>query len=310
MIVLRPFMCQVRVSNLPAAAQATQRLFRVKFHGFGPWAKTNPRAPGSDGSIEWSEPLEIIVRDTNVPLVARIYRSNSAGGWSLVPGGHFDGAVVTALPNEWNGRRFPRAGLALHAQLSVQPFSRWIKSRKRAPRAFKWSSTAVGQSKGGGRSLPRQKRGDSGEVGRRAGAPPPPSSLAPAVSKTAHSAMPRASFDGGGRVDADLESPLPAVPPGVRLRKGLEAPESKLEACEGCPSADAAKSPISERAVQDFSPNISPPPLPLSSPKGLRVRPRGQETPRALHMWKRVWTAEFERNSRSAIDPSGCYVKL
>ena len=83
-------------------------------------AETTSAAAGPDGSVEWSEPLEIILQDIGAPLVAVVQHSSSSpGGWSLVPGGHFLGAVITELPNEW--RDVPHAPTAptFYAQLSV-----------------------------------------------------------------------------------------------------------------------------------------------------------------------------------------------
>ena len=117
----RPFIFQVRVPNLPAALQGTPGLFRVKFQGSTSGAKTIPRAADPYHSVEWSEDLMIVVKAASPPLRAVVQHStNSAAGWRLMPAGHFDGAIVTALPNEWQDMPYVPSALTFYAQLSVQ----------------------------------------------------------------------------------------------------------------------------------------------------------------------------------------------
>ena len=107
------------MTNLPAALQETPGLFRAKFRAGTASAETIPRAAGPDGSVEWSEPLEICAHDTNIPPQAAVHSRNSVGEWSLVPGGHFHGAIVTELPNEWQDVPYAPFAPAFYAQLSV-----------------------------------------------------------------------------------------------------------------------------------------------------------------------------------------------
>ncbi|CAM9267046.1 unnamed protein product, partial [Ectocarpus sp. 12 AP-2014] len=113
---------QVRVENLPAAAQGTPGLFRVKFRagpeGRAP-AETVPKPANPDGSVEWLEALDITVHDTSFPLIAVVQQTNYLGGWSLVPDGRFEGAAVSELPNEWRHASSIPTAPTFYAQLSV-----------------------------------------------------------------------------------------------------------------------------------------------------------------------------------------------
>ncbi|CAN0396251.1 unnamed protein product, partial [Ectocarpus sp. 8 AP-2014] len=113
---------QVRVENLPPAAQGTPGLFRVKFRagteGRSP-AETVPKPANPDGSVEWLEALDITVHDTSFPLIAVVQQINYLGGWSLVPDGRFEGAAVSELPNEWRHASSIPTAPTFYAQLSV-----------------------------------------------------------------------------------------------------------------------------------------------------------------------------------------------
>ncbi|CAM9171849.1 unnamed protein product, partial [Ectocarpus sp. 13 AM-2016] len=116
------FITKVRVENLPAAAQGTPGLFRVKFRagpeGRAP-AETVPKPANPDGSVEWLEALDITVHDTSFPLIAVVQQTNYLGGWSLVPDGRFEGAAVSELPNEWRHASSIPTAPTFFAQLSV-----------------------------------------------------------------------------------------------------------------------------------------------------------------------------------------------
>eukprot|EP00752_Nemacystus_decipiens_P002883 g2682.t1 len=110
---------KVHLENLPAPAQGTLGVVRVKFRAGAAGAETIPRQVKPDGSVEWLETLEIIVHDTSVSLVA-VVQENTFGGWSLVPGGRFEGALVTELPSDWHGSSGVPTDPKFHAQLSVE----------------------------------------------------------------------------------------------------------------------------------------------------------------------------------------------
>ncbi|CAB1102487.1 unnamed protein product [Ectocarpus sp. CCAP 1310/34] len=116
------FITKVRVENLPATAQGTPGLFRVKFRagseGRAP-AETVPKPADPDGSVEWLEALDITVYDTSFPLIAVVQQTNYLGGWSLVPDGRFEGAAVSELPNEWRHASSIPTAPTFYAQLSV-----------------------------------------------------------------------------------------------------------------------------------------------------------------------------------------------
>eukprot|EP00903_Cladosiphon_okamuranus_P017426 g16050.t1 len=111
---------KIRLENLPPAAQGTLGVVRVKFRAGTAAAETIPRQVNPDGSVEWLETLEMVVHDLSKPLVAVVSQENSSGGWSLVPGGRFDGALVTELPSDWYGGSSVATDPTFHAQLSIE----------------------------------------------------------------------------------------------------------------------------------------------------------------------------------------------
>lgn len=76
-------------------------LFRVVFRVGTAVARTPSKRANPDGSVEWTQPLEIVVYDTNAKLVAVVQQFNFLKGWVIGPDRHFDGTSITALPDEW-----------------------------------------------------------------------------------------------------------------------------------------------------------------------------------------------------------------
>lgn len=116
----RLFACQVRVTHLPAALLGTPGLFRVVFSSGNVEAGTTPKEVGPDGSVEWSEPLEIIVHNATVTLtlMASVLHSVPPGRWTILTG--MNAGYVTALSNEWSYVHTLRPGPNLYARLSVE----------------------------------------------------------------------------------------------------------------------------------------------------------------------------------------------
>lgn len=93
--------CQVSVENLPVAEQGMPDLFRVVFRAGTAVARTPSKRANPDGTVEWTQPLEIAVYDKNAKLVAVVQQFNFLRGWVIGPDRHFNGASITALPDEW-----------------------------------------------------------------------------------------------------------------------------------------------------------------------------------------------------------------
>lgn len=59
-------------------------------------AETQPRLPNSDGSVEWTEPIELRVDDSQVLLTA-VVSQRQKGSWCMVNGGRFKGPTVDSI---------------------------------------------------------------------------------------------------------------------------------------------------------------------------------------------------------------------
>lgn len=93
--------CQVLVENLPVPAQGMPDLFRVVFRAGTAVARTPSKRANPDGSVEWTQPLDILVYDTSAKLVAVVQQFNFLRGWIIGPDRYFNGTSITALPSEW-----------------------------------------------------------------------------------------------------------------------------------------------------------------------------------------------------------------
>lgn len=113
------FCSQVLVENLPVPAQGMPDLFRVVFRAGTAVARTPSKRANPDGSVEWTQPLEITVYDPSAKLVAVIQQFNFLRGWIIGPDRHFNGTSVTALPSEWTHSSDLPTAPSFYAELRV-----------------------------------------------------------------------------------------------------------------------------------------------------------------------------------------------
>lgn len=108
------------VENLPVEPQATG-LFKVKFRCGRGAAETLAKATNSDGSAEWTLPLEINVPDADLPLIAVVMSQlrDPSLGWTMVHGARFEGPAARVLPSRWLQSSIGPERIHFNAELSL-----------------------------------------------------------------------------------------------------------------------------------------------------------------------------------------------
>ncbi|CAM9104258.1 unnamed protein product [Ascophyllum nodosum] len=144
---------KVRVENLPLSGQENDfPLVRVNFgvaKGYGT-GETPHRLLEADGSVEWTDPIEFEVEDTNTLIFAVIsWKSTKQGdSWTEFDDGRFNGPVVYTLPGVWECTPNGPTGPSLYAEVKVHEGS----SARPAPMIRSLAQRGSGPSGGFGSS--------------------------------------------------------------------------------------------------------------------------------------------------------------
>lgn len=107
------------MKNLPACGVRDTDLVRVKFRCGSGAVETSPLNPDHDGTAEWTTTLEMPLPDADMHLVAVVSRKRASGNWSLIPGGRFEGPVVSTLRSLTVWREPSIAGIEFFSTLET-----------------------------------------------------------------------------------------------------------------------------------------------------------------------------------------------
>ncbi|CAM9661180.1 unnamed protein product [Ectocarpus fasciculatus] len=107
---------KVRLQNIPVPVKGRPDFFRVVFFDGTMEVRTKSKRANLDGSIQWTEQLEVLADNTAIKLVATVQQRSLFGDWVVGPEFHFNGS---SLPSKWRHSSELPFAHKFYAELSV-----------------------------------------------------------------------------------------------------------------------------------------------------------------------------------------------